>query len=263
MKPEMIRLLSWSLSAYQFFYLLGLLAGTLFILWLARRQKLDLVETSAFLLLGIVSGSLGARLLLPLLLQLVRLPGGDFSLENLGRDFASGGSFYGAVFATMLFACLYSPRYFGRKYPLLWDISVIGITLGHTLGRPGCFFAGCCYGKPTTLPWAVYYERLADMPHPLAGMPLHPVQLYEAVLGLANFIILLLLYRKPGFPGQIFSFYLVNYGLIRFFLEFLRHQQSAELIWAGGLSWHQAFSLLLIVAGGFSIRFFKTKYSAG
>jgi phosphatidylglycerol---prolipoprotein diacylglyceryl transferase len=249
MLPEMFRIFSVPVSGYPFFYILGLAVGATAILLLCRREKLDQVETAAFILLGMACGLLGSRLLAPLAIRLSRLPGATFSRETLRRDFASGGSYFGAVLAALPFAFFYARAFFKKNSRRLWDVTAIGIALGHAVGRLGCLAAGCCFGVPTRLPWGVSFKLLGHAPHPLAGIPLHPVQLYESALGFVNFIFLYLLWRKRKFPGQVFSFYLINYGLIRFFLEFLRFHETGETLWPGGLSWYQAFSLLLVLAG--------------
>jgi phosphatidylglycerol:prolipoprotein diacylglycerol transferase len=260
MMPEMFRIFSVPVSGYMFFYILGIVIGAIPILWLSRKEELDTVEVAAFILLGIVCGWLGSRLLGSAFHQIARLGKQPFSFQALREDFQTGGSFFGAVAASLLFAVLYSRAFFKNNYRRLWDITAIGIALGHAIGRLGCFAAGCCFGTPTSHPWGISFAWLGNAPHPFAGIPLHPVQLYEASLCFANFVFLLLLWRKRGFPGQIFSFYLINYGLIRFFLEFLRHHGPGDMVWSGGLSWYQVFSLLLILIGWlFRLRFKKTK----
>ena len=100
-----------------------------------------------------------------------------------------------------------------------------GIALGHVIGRIGCLLAGCCYGRPTVVKWAVTFNDPAaavNVGTPLA-IPLHPTQLYDAG---AELIILaaLLLTEKRGnkFPGRTFFGYLVLYGISRFIIEFYR-----------------------------------------
>jgi phosphatidylglycerol---prolipoprotein diacylglyceryl transferase len=249
MMTEMFRVFSVSVSGYQFFYILGLVIGAATILLLSRREKLDAVEVAAFILLGIVCGWLGSRLLGSAFHQIALLGKQPFSFQTFRKDFQTGGSFFGAVAATLLFAILYSRSFFKKEYRRLWDITVIGIALGHAVGRLGCFTAGCCFGTPTSLPWRVSFIWLGQDIHPFAGIALHPVQLYEASLCFANSVFLFLLWRIRRFPGEIFCYYLINYGLIRFFLEFLRRHGGGEMLWRGGLSWYQAFSLLLILAG--------------
>ena len=79
-----------------------------------------------------------------------------------------------------------------------------GIALGHVIGRLGCFFAGCCYGRPTDVPWAVTFtNRYAahNVGTPL-NVPLHPTQLYEAGAELLILVCCSTLERKGrAFPG--------------------------------------------------------------
>jgi len=246
MLPVIFRVFGIPVSGYLFFYALGIAAGAVFIFCLSRREKLDPVETAAYLVLGVVSGLLGSRLL-PALVTLALVPASRADIPRLlGESMASGGSFFGAVFASLLFAFLYSRRYFRGSYPRLWDITVIGIALGHGIGRLGCFTAGCCWGVPTSLPWGVRFATWGDRPHPLAGIPLHPVQLYEAAACIALSLALLLLWKRRRFPGQVFALYLAGYGLVRFLVEFLRQNPPGDLAWPGGLSWYQLFGLALL-----------------
>jgi len=259
MMPEIFHACGTPVSGYMFFYLLGIVIGAALILRLSRKEDLDKVEVAAFILLGIACGWLGARLLVSLYEQIARLGEQPFSFRALAAGYNTGGSFFGAVFASLLFAFLYSRAFFKKEYRRLWDITVIGIALGHAIGRLGCFTAGCCFGIPTRLPWGVAFAYLGRAPHPFAGIPLHPVQLYEAALCFITFVFLLLLRKKRRFPGEIFCLYLITYGLIRFALEFLRHHSPSEAAWPGGLSWYQVFSLLLVLTGWlFRIRFRKT-----
>ena len=258
MMPEMFRIFSLPVSGYMFFYMLGIMIGAVLILWLSGKEKLDTVETAAFILLGIVCGWLGSRLLGSVFHQISRLGKQPLSFQAFRTDFNSGGSFFGAVAASLLFAVFYSRVFFKTEYRQLWDITVIGIALGHAIGRLGCFAAGCCFGTPTTLPWGVSFTWLGHAPHPFAGIALHPVQLYEAVLCFANFIFLLRFRKKRRFPGEVFYFYLINYGLIRFSLEFMRQHGTGEMVWRDGLSWYQVFSLLLVMAG-WLLRFYYRK----
>jgi len=260
MMPEMFRIFSLPVSGYMFFYILGIIIGAAVILRLSEKEKLDTVEVAAFILLGIACGWIGSRLLVSLYEQIARLGKQPFSFGMLQKDFQTGGSFFGAIAACLLFAVLYSRAFFKNNYRCLWDITAIGIALGHAIGRLGCLCAGCCFGIPTRLPWGMSFRTLGNGPHPFAGIALHPVQLYEAALCILNFVFLLWFRKKRRFPGEVFCVYLINYGLIRFFLEFLRHHGPAEMVWAGGLSWYQIFSLLLIAAGCLSwLKFKKTK----
>jgi phosphatidylglycerol:prolipoprotein diacylglycerol transferase len=100
-----------------------------------------------------------------------------------------------------------------------------GIALGHAIGRLGCLAAGCCYGRPTEVAWAVTFRdpaAAANVGTPL-GVPLHPTQLYESA---AELLILILLVgterRGRGFAGRTFWLYLLLYGISRFVIEVYR-----------------------------------------
>jgi phosphatidylglycerol:prolipoprotein diacylglycerol transferase len=112
-------------------------------------------------------------------------------------------------------------------------------------GRLGCFAAGCCYGKPTNVPWAVTFTNpaaAANVGTPL-GIPLHPTQLYEAgaellILG----IVLAMEKRGRGFPGRTFWGYMFLYAVSRFIIEFYRGDDRGTV---GMFSTSQFISIVL------------------
>ena len=129
----------------------------------------------------------------------------DFEHFTSSRDeffslLRSGGVFYGGLIAASL-TCIYQLR--KHKLPL-WqsgDLFAPGIALGYMVGRLGCLMAGCCYGKPTQVAWAITFTDPAaamNVGTPL-GVPLHPTQLYESLAGLVILVILLAT-EKRGTP---------------------------------------------------------------
>ena len=135
----------------------------------------------------------------------------------------------------------------------LWNIADVfapSIAIGHSIGRIGCFFAGCCYGKPAEgLPWAVTFTN----PQSLAqiGIPLHPTQLYESAGEFINFLILITLRRYKSFDGQLFLTYVLLYSILRFIVEFFRGDIGRGFI-IYNISLSQGLSILmfLIASGG-------------
>ena len=129
---------------------------------------------------------------------------------------------------------------------LRWDIFI---------GRIGCFFAGCCYGKQCSLPWAVTF-RDSDSLAPL-GVPLHPTQLYSSGSNLLIFLILLVLRRYRKFDGQIFWLYVALYGAARSLIEIFRGDfRGGEILGVlspsqavGGVMILLAIAMLVILAG--------------
>jgi phosphatidylglycerol:prolipoprotein diacylglycerol transferase len=100
------------------------------------------------------------------------------------------------------------------------DLFTPSIALGLFLTRIGCFLAGCCYGKETTLPWGV---RFTD-PNSLAplNITLHPTQLYDSANGLFLFLFLNWVDRRKKFEGELFWLFILLYSISRFLIEILR-----------------------------------------
>jgi phosphatidylglycerol:prolipoprotein diacylglycerol transferase len=130
------------------------------------------------------------------------------------------------------------------------------ISLGLSCGRIGCFLAGCCYGKETSLPWAVVFRN----PDSLArlNVPLHPTQLYDAVNGLVLFLFLSWMERRKTFDGQIFWLFLLLYSITRFIIEIFRGDPRGFLF-TGVLSTSQAIGILLAIFSFFMLFYIKKR----
>ena len=135
----------------------------------------------------------------------------------------------------------------------LWQIGDIfapGIALGQGIGRIGCFLRGCCYGKPTSLPWGVTFppDSLASY---LYGNNhhIHPTQLYASVINLSisGFLTWFMVNNKAKFDGQIFILYVILYATGRMFTEIFRGDVERGML--GPLSTSQIFAVIFIIAG--------------
>jgi phosphatidylglycerol:prolipoprotein diacylglycerol transferase len=105
--------------------------------------------------------------------------------------------------------------------PLPWcDAAAPAIALGQAIGRLGCLGAGCCYGKPTTLPWGITFH--AEQSLAPQNISLHPTQIYHALAALLCFGVLVLLRQRLPRPGQRLGLYLVMFPVLRFIIEFFR-----------------------------------------
>lgn len=131
----------------------------------------------------------------------------------------------GLVFYGGLIGSLAVSIWFVHKHRLnffrLGDMIMPAVPLGHVFGRLGCFFAGCCYGRPAPgLPWAITFHDS----HSLAprGIPLHPTQLYESVTEFCVFLFLAWFRRHKKFDGQVFTLYLLIYPILRSINETFR-----------------------------------------
>ncbi len=156
--------------------------------------------------------------------------------------------FYGGLILAVIVALWYIRRH---KLPM-WtttDVFAPGIALGHVIGRFGCFLAGCCYGKETTVPWSVVFTdpfALANAGTPL-NQHLHPTQLYESGAE-ALILIGLLVFEKRGraFPGRTFWGYMLAYGISRFIIEFFRGDRGRGLYFGDAVSLSQIISIVLV-----------------
>jgi phosphatidylglycerol:prolipoprotein diacylglycerol transferase len=179
----------------------------------------------------------------------------DYYVANPGEIISmttiqSGGTFFGGFLGGVLAIFLYT--YFERMpvLPVL-DTFAVALPLGHAIGRLGCFAAGCCYGKPTSLPWGVTFTnpiaaRIAGTP---LGVALHPTQLYEAAAEFLNFLFLMWLAKRQRFTGQMLGTYFVLYGIERGTIEFFRGDPGRTLLFHDTISLMQLFSVGLILTG--------------
>ena len=249
MYPELFRIGTFPITTYGIFMALGMLLALFVASRLAARDGLSKDRIYDLGLWTLVGGLVGSKLLMILVEPDVQI----FTLDFL----RSGGVFYGGLIGGFLAVAILVPLY---KLPF-WKVAdalAPGVALGQAFGRQGCFSAGCCWGKPTTLPWGVHFTELG---HEYTGVPivgpdggdlhLHPTQLYESFIMLAVFGILVYLHRKKKFDGQILITYGIIYSIVRFSIEFIRDDPRGDLFGfttATGLSTSQGVSLIVAIA---------------
>lgn len=250
MHPVLFRIGPLTIYTYGVLVATGVLVG----MWYARRQAPRAgVDPEKVWNLGIYT-VLAALIVAKIWLVIsawdyyMANPRQIFSLET----FQSGGTFYGGIIGAILTIALYT--YF-QKMPLLPSMDAIGssVPLGHAIGRLGCFAAGCCYGKPTSVPWGVTFTdplaaRLAGTP---LGVHMHPTQLYESSVEFLNFLFLLWLGGRQRFAGEIIGTYFILYGAERGIIEFFRGDPGRTMLFNGAVSLMQIVSVLLILGGSF------------
>ena len=127
----------------------------------------------------------------------------------------------------------------------------------HGVGRLGCFFAGCCYGIASDVPWAVTYSNTGSQA-PL-NTPLHPTQLYSSILILSILTLLIMLKRHKRFEGQLFFIYIILYAAGRSVIEIFRGDEERGFIIEDVLSHSQFISIIIIVVSIWIYLRFKKK----
>jgi phosphatidylglycerol:prolipoprotein diacylglycerol transferase len=240
MYPRLFELGPISVYTYGVLLAAAYLLGLKLAMVRARARGLDQARMLDLGIYIIISALLGGKLLL-LVTDFSTYTSNPRELLTLLR---SGGVFYGGLILAVGVALWYMRR---ARLPL-WttcDVFAPGIALGHVVGRIGCLFAGCCYGKPTTQPWGITFtdQFAADNVGTPLNVPLHPTQLYEA--GAEALILVFLLAtekRWRPFAGRTFWLYILLYAVSRYVIEMFRGDPRGTVL---SFSTSQFISVLL------------------
>lgn len=216
------------------------LAGLKLAMVRAGRRGLDSARILDLGIYVIVAALVGAKLLL-VATDFHAFASHPRELLTLAR---SGGVFYGGLILAFAVALWYIHR-IGLPLWTTCDAFAPGIALGHVIGRFGCLFAGCCYGRPTTVPWAITFTNpiaAANVGTPL-GVPLHPTELYEAGAELLILIVLVATERRGRpYAGRTFWIYMLLYAISRYIIEMFRGDDRGMI---GIFSTSQFISVIL------------------
>ncbi len=249
MVPILFRLGQFNIYAYGFFIALAFIAGLFFATLHAKKEGIPFEKVIDIFFYTVLSAILGSRLLF----VLVNI---DFYRKaplEIFKIWEGGLVFYGGLILAIGVSLIYMKWH---RLPI-WKVSDLftpSIALGLFLTRIGCFLAGCCYGKETSLPWGV---RFTD-PNSLAPLNvlLHPTQLYDSANGLALFLFLNWMGRKKAFEGQLFWLFILLYSVSRFLIEILRGDPRGFLF-GNFLSTSQGIGILLAFLSLFMLFYLK------
>ena len=227
--------------SYGAFIVLGLASALLALRSLAKQVGLPDLVPLEITLVVLVAGLVGAHLL-DVIIQWHRYLDRPIAAVNVLSSHASTGGLILSAF--VLYWWARRNRY---SVPVVYDLTVIAASLGYAVGRIGCFLAGCCYGRPTDVPWAVVFSDPRCYVAPgLRGVPLHPAQLYSALAALLIFAVLLRLWRLRAFPLQVTLVFLISYALYKFSVEFFRGDPERGRLEALHLSPSQFICVLIL-----------------
>ena len=240
MYPELFKVGPFTVYTYGVLLAASYLLGLRLAMWRAKKWGLDPNRVLDLGIYIIIAALVGAKLLLLVVdFDQFRNPR---ELLNLAR---LGGVFYGGLLLAVGVAFWYIHRH---RLPF-WttcDVFAPGIALGHVTGRLGCLAAGCCYGKPTDMPWAIVFTNplaAANVGTPL-GIPLHPTQIYEAGASLIILALLLATERRGRrFAGRTFWSYMFLYAVSRYVIEIYRGDPRGTVF--GMFSTSQFISVVL------------------
>jgi phosphatidylglycerol---prolipoprotein diacylglyceryl transferase len=244
MHPFLFELGRYRLPTYGVFSLCALAVAVLLVRHYARLEGLAPWPAAEAVVLTVAVGFFGARLFEAVINwdRYFGHPGGWRLLLT------ATGVFLGGLVTAIPFGVFWF-RHIG--IPVLVGLDLLALTGGvaEGVGRWGCFFSGCCWGTPSTLPWAVTFPEAGRRLHAgLPAVPLHPTQIYMSLNSLAILLVLILMYRRKRFDGRIISMYVILYTVTRFFIEFVRGDAERGFVLGGRLSTSQAMSLVLSAA---------------
>jgi phosphatidylglycerol:prolipoprotein diacylglycerol transferase len=212
--------LSWAGLWYALGYGVGVLAFVL----MALRRKFPVEPVINIAIVGLVGGMVGAN------------------ITQIAFGGTPGKTVLGGVAVGYLCVALY--KHYAQIRRPTGDLFAVALMAGEAVGRWGCYFGGCCYGKPTDLPWAVFQHEALR----------HPTQAY---LSIATFLILTVLlwyeFRRPLPENGLFYLQGVLYCVARFSIEFYRDGASHH----AGLTtaqWVCIGGVMYFVVRGFSLR---------
>ena len=160
------------------------------------------------------------------------------------KFYKGGFVFYGGLFGGFLASFLYVKKL--RQNFLNWlDCFAPVLPIGYIIGRIGCIFAGCCYGKECSLPWAIRFPEGVEAP---ANIYLHPTQVYSILIELAIWLALLFVEKfnndkKVLRAGSLFFVWMLLHGIGRMIVEQFRGDFRGDVIF--GLSVSTIISILI------------------
>lgn len=244
MHPVLIQIGSFKLPTYGVVLSLSIMLGILLSMRRAKREGID----KEHFLMAVLLGVTGIVVMSKVMHILVTW---DWYAENPARllDFRRGHVYYGGFIGGLGFPFIYT-RIVKERYLPIFDIWMTYTGLGLAVHRAlGCTAAGCCHGRPTDLPWGIVFPAAAPAAKVWGQVPVHPTQLYEALLGLVIFGALLA-WRKYGRKvyGELFTLELIIYSSGRFFIEYYRGDAKRGIY--GVLSTSQWISLGMLALAG-------------
>ncbi len=216
----------FTLYTYGLFIASGFLLGTLLIMRVSEKYGFSRDDVFDCLIWVLIGGIAGGRLLFVMInfREYITAPLRIFILTE------GGLAVQGAILSGILVCGLFCRS---RKIPFLKTLDLFSpyVALGQSIGRIGCFFNGCCYGKAIQKGYGVIF--------PGDSVVRIPTQLYSSLGLVALFFLLLLLRDKKKYDGFVFFFYCALYSIFRFFMDFLR---------GDGLVSFSAFTLSQIIS---------------
>ncbi|MCB2293104.1 prolipoprotein diacylglyceryl transferase [Clostridium algoriphilum] len=237
MKPILFEFYFVKVYGYGLMITLGIIAAIFLLSYRSKKMKYNEDDIWDMSILVIIFGLIGGKVLYIVtdIKYIIEQPS---VLKNIGNGFV----IYGAILGGIIAVYLYCKK---KRWNTLsvCDLLVPSLPLAQGFGRIGCFLAGCCYGRVTTLPIGVEFSRSPFAP---ANVHVFPTQIFSSVFDFMLAFFLLWYSRKERKKGRVFSLYLIIYSIGRFLIEFLRGDPRGSV---SIFSTSQFISLFIVVIG--------------
>ena len=243
MNSNMLELGSITIKWYSFFILIGMLLGSFIIYKEWKKKNGSEEDIINILFYGIIIGIIGARLYY----CIFNFDYYKSDLLEIFKIWNGGLAIHGGILSGLIFMIIYCKK---KKINLLLLLDIItpGLIIAQSLGRWGNFFNKEAYGRIVSLKFlkSLHLPKFIIDNMNIDGFYREPTFLYESVLSIIGFIILLILRKQKRIKtGTMISTYLIWYGIERLIIESFR----SDSLLLGPFKIAQIISILFIISG--------------
>lgn len=251
MHPDLFSIGPLTVHTYGVLIAIGFVTGLMVAIKTGKKYGIDPQRIMDISFLLIIMGIIGSRIAY-ILMNLSYYSANPLEIFKIWQG---GLVFSGGLLAAIIAAFLYFKRH-RMDILQMGDIFAPSIAIGQAFGRIGCFMAGCCYGRETSVSWSVVFTN-PDSIAPLYKH-LHPTQLYDSLSNIIIFVILMLLSARKKFNGQIFIWFLIMHSTARLIIERFRGDDRG--IFPGtGWTMTQFIAILILFTSIGALYYLKSK----
>lgn len=240
MKPILFTINSVPISSYGFMVAIAFIVALFIAIARAKKRYISAYVIFDISLYMLISGFIGARAFY--ILQHISY---YESIDEVLQIGAGGFTFYGGFILASLVFIIYVRL---NKLPAgkIADALTPPLALGIGISRFGCFLSGCCFGKPTSLPFGVSFPENSLPWIEFEIQKVHPTQIYSLISLIVIFFILLFAEKHIIFSGQLFTLFILLYSSQRFYIDFFRYYPQEQFI--NHLTESQLISIVLVIS---------------
>ncbi|MBN1425848.1 prolipoprotein diacylglyceryl transferase [Candidatus Fermentibacteria bacterium] len=246
MHPEILRIGPTPVYSYGVMLVISFALGIMLATRRARERGLPAEAVLDVATVILISAIVGSRLLY-IVFHVEEFQGNWLDAVNIFKGL-TGLSMFGGIALAIVAALIYMRRKGLPVWPMA-DTIAPSYALGVGFTRIGCLLNGCCFGRPTEVPWGISFPPGCAASAVVGAAHVHPTQLYESLAGFVILLAALRIDRINPPRGMLTAIVFGLYGAARFVVDFFRLYEDNNFVsWLGfRLASSQAFSLFMIV----------------